>query len=366
MEENVIKRRERLQQHEDVFICIPQGYTHQISPGLVLKLDGAMYGTKQASREHRALEPLMTRLDRCRSTSDVCVFVKTAALSLVVIAIYVNNGLIAAESDKIIAAELKALNDAYKLKVLDPVSNFLSMQFDHLADGIFLHHSKYVKSILDCFGFVLLSRSNASTPMDERHGLDTSPPTSNVTLYQSPVVDDWQAVKRIFLYLANTVDFGIFYRRNSSVNIVAYSDASWANDLVTCRSVGGYAILVAGGVILWRLRQQNLVATSTTKSELLAASETTKEVISTCKLATDLEEPPSGPTIIFEDNQAAIAIALNPASHGRTKHFGVAQLFVRDRVALGDVALKYISTHDMVADSLTPGEECRSRLSRRH
>lgn len=169
----------------------------------------------------------------------------------------------------------------------------------------------------------------------------------------SPSEDDWRAVKRIFLYLANTPDYGIFYKRNSPLDIVAYSDASWADDLETRRSVGGYAILIAGGVVSWRSRQQNLVATSTTESELLAASEATKEVLSTRKLAADLGEPPVGPTIIFEDNQAAIAIALNPASHGRTKHYDVAQLFVRERVALGEVSLSYISTNDMVADSLT-------------
>ena len=173
---------------EDVFIRAPQGYPHSLSPGLVLKLDGAMYGTKQAPREwHRALESLMTRLGYRRSTSDVCVFVKTVKASLVVIAIYVDDGLIAAASEEVIAKELQELNAAYKLKILGPVSNFLSMQIEHYADGIFLHHAKYVRSILERFGFVTPSRSNASTPMDERRAADISPPFDDVTLYQSAV-----------------------------------------------------------------------------------------------------------------------------------------------------------------------------------
>jgi hypothetical protein len=63
---------------------------------------------------------------------------------------------------------------------------------------------------------------------------------------------------------------------------------------------------------------------------MIAAAETTEEVLSLRKLSRTFGFPPVGPTIIFEDNQAAIAISQNPTAHGRTKHFDVAQFFFRE------------------------------------
>ncbi|GAA5913335.1 hypothetical protein JCM6882_004091 [Rhodosporidiobolus microsporus] len=368
---------------EDVFIRVPLGYPGKVGAGQVLKLIGAMYGTKQAPREwHRALDALMVSVGYISTSSDSCVFTKTVKGISIIIAVYVDDGLVVCKSEELIKEELEALNRVFTLKVLGPVSNFLSMEVEHVKEGLIVHHSKYIRSILDHFGFVSPSRARASTPMDDKSVVDTSPPFADITLYQSavgslmftatyvradiavavcaaaqkviaPSEQDWQAVKRIFMYLSNTVDLGILYKVGSSVELQVYSDASWADDIESRKSVGGYIVMVAGGVVSWRSKQQSLVATSTTESELLAASDATKEAIAFRHLAADLGNKPSGPTIIYEDNQAAISISENPSSHGRTKHFDVAQLFVRQRVQLGDVVLKCMPTNDMVADAFT-------------
>jgi hypothetical protein len=62
---------------------------------------------------------------------------------------------------------------------------------------------------------------------------------------------------------------------------------------------------------------------------------------------------PPGPSVIFEDNRACIAMAANPAHHGRTKHIGIKYHYVRECVASGDVQLKYVRTSDMWADIMT-------------
>ena len=59
------------------------------------------------------------------------------------------------------------------------------------------------------------------------------------------------------------------------------------------------------------------------------------------------------PTVIFEDNQGAIAIAKNPVSHSRTKHIDIKYHYVREAVQSGIVNLKYCPTEEMIADILT-------------
>ena len=48
----------------------------------------------------------------------------------------------------------------------------------------------------------------------------------------------------------------------------------------------------------------------------------------------DLQNGPTGPTVIHEDNQSAICMAENPPPpfHGRTKHIEIKYHFVREKV----------------------------------
>lgn len=372
---------------EDVYIKIPPGYPHSTSSGDVLKLVKAMYGTKQAPREwNMAVDKLMKDRGYTKSSSDSCLYTKMVNGSQVIVVLYVDDGLILAKNQQIVDEELEAFNKVYKLKHLGRVSTFLSLQFSHTSFGIFIHQSKYVSSIVSRYlDTPIPSRSSASTPMDSTTSTNPSSPSfSDLTLYQSavgalqyaaqlsrpdiaaavrkvaqqlssPSEEDWISVKRIFRYLSKTLDFGIAFIRGGSMDMVVYSDASWADDQENRRSVGAFAIIVAGGVVSWRSKQQALIATSTTESETIAVSDATKEVLSFRKLYDDLSIPLPSSTTILEDNTACIAISQNPSSHGRTKHFDVVTLFIRERIAFGDIKLRYCPTTEMTADVLTKG-----------
>ncbi|SGY20476.1 BQ5605_C016g08069 [Microbotryum silenes-dioicae] len=94
-------------------------------------------------------------------------------------------------------------------------------------------------------------------------------------------------------------------------------------------------------------------STTTTDSEILSASSVTREAIWLRRLAGDVGIPQSDPTIIQEDNAACIQIAKDPVDHMRTKHFDIAHLFVRERVASGEVEVEYCPTHVNAADLMT-------------
>ena len=58
-------------------------------------------------------------------------------------------------------------------------------------------------------------------------------------------------------------------------------------------------------------------------------------------------------TIIFCDNQGAIALAKNPQFHSRMKHVEIQHNFVREKVSDGVIQLEYVNTESQVADGLT-------------
>ena len=67
------------------------------------------------------------------------------------------------------------------------------------------------------------------------------------------------------------------------------------------------------------------------------------------KILTDLNQEHKQSTNIFVDNQAAIAISNNPIFHGKTKHFNIKLVFVREVRKNGDVCHCYYKTENQLA-----------------
>ena len=67
----------------------------------------------------------------------------------------------------------------------------------------------------------------------------------------------------------------------------------------------------------------------------------------------DLGFEQKNPTVIYEDNQGAIALATNPGYHARTKHVDTRHHFVREKVLAGDIKVIYKETEHQLADILT-------------
>jgi len=89
-------------------------------------------------------------------------------------------------------------------------------------------------------------------------------------------------------------------------DLVAFADAAYATDVKTRRSISGYVIAYGGAAIAYKAKMQPTVATSSTEAEFIAAVYTAKAVKHLRSVLQDLHLLPSKPTIIYEDNKAAI------------------------------------------------------------
>jgi hypothetical protein len=63
----------------------------------------------------------------------------------------------------------------------------------------------------------------------------------------------------------------------------------------------------------------------------------------------------ASPPVLWCDNVSALTLAFNPVFHVRTKYIEVDYHFVRKKILNQDILLKFISTHDQVADLFTKG-----------
>jgi hypothetical protein len=126
-----------------------------------------------------------------------------------------------------------------------------------------------------------------------------------------------------------------------------YTDSDWAGDQNTRRSTSGYVFSLGSAAISWSAKRQPTVSLSSCKAEYIGQTNTTKEAIwlqgFLKQIHPDLDSG-LGATIIYGNNQGAIALAKNPQFHARTKHIDIQHHFVREKVAKGRVDLKYVHT----------------------
>lgn len=159
----------------------------------------------------------------------------------------------------------------------------------------------------------------------------------------APRTTHLHAVKRIFRYLQGTLDHGLLLRPSAtSTIIVAYSDADWAGCKDSCRSTTGYAVYFGPNLIAWRSKKQPTVSKSSTEAEYRAIGYTVAETIRIRKRLCDLGIVITTPTSLYCDNVSATYMTANPVMHDRSKHIAVDYHFVRERVAAGDLTVRYI------------------------
>ena len=187
----------------------------------------------------------------------------------------------------------------------------------------------------------------------------------------TPTKHAWTALKHLARYVHGTTDLCIEFRRSPPATnpIVGYVDSDWGGDPDNGRSTTGYVFHYCGSVVDWRSTQQTLVAMSTMESELVALTTASLNAIYLRALATSFGFPPTGPTVMHEDNRSAITVAnsttINRAPrHIARRHFKVRELIHGTHGEAPSITVEYIKSALNTADLLT--KSLTTELFQRH
>ncbi|XP_042964638.1 uncharacterized mitochondrial protein AtMg00810-like [Carya illinoinensis] len=170
---------------------------------------------------------------------------------------------------------------------------------------------------------------------------------------QAPTMAHFQLVKRILRYLQGTTALGLHITSNSSLDLYGFSDADWAGCPTTRRSTSGYFTFLGSNYISWSAKKQPTVARSSAEAEYRAMASTAAELTWLSILLQDLRLPLFKTPILHCDNMSALFMTVNPVLHAWTKHIELDYHYVRERVALGSLETKFVTSHDQLADLFT-------------
>ena len=87
----------------------------------------------------------------------------------------------------------------------------------------------------------------------------------------APKESHFVAVKRIFRYLAQTPNFGLWYPRGANFDLLGYSDSDWAGESVDRKSTYEGCQFLGCSLVSCSSKKQSCVSLSSTEAEYVAA-----------------------------------------------------------------------------------------------
>ncbi|GJX78491.1 retrovirus-related pol polyprotein from transposon TNT 1-94 [Tanacetum coccineum] len=278
----------------------------------------ALYGLKQAPRAwYDELSNFLVSKGFSKDSIDPTLFITKYGEDILLVQIYVDDIIFGSTNPKLPKKFEKLMHNKFEMSIRGELKFFLGIQIHQSPCGIFINHVKYAQEILkehgitscDSIGNPMATKplydDLSGTPVDQTKYrsmvgalmyLTTSrPDVVHATCYQArPTKKHLKKVKRIFRYLKNTINMGLWYPKDTSFELTTFSNSDHAGCLDTRKSTSG-GIQFLG----------------------------------------------------------AIAISCNPVQHSHTKHIDVRYHFIKKHVEKGIVELFFVGTEYQLADMFT-------------
>ncbi|GJR67231.1 retrovirus-related pol polyprotein from transposon TNT 1-94 [Tanacetum coccineum] len=235
----------------------PEGFIDPEFPDHVYRLKKALYGLKQAPRAW---------YDKLSSFQIEHGFTRRHGDDILLVQVYVNDIIFGSSNPDFSKCFANLMKNNFEMSMMGELKFFLGLQVHQSPRGIFISQSQYAIELLKKHG--LDECVSMSTPMaTERLDADLQgTPTDQTTYhrmigglmyltasrpdiayttfvcarYQArPTVKHLKEVKRIFRYLRQSYNMGLWYLKDFGFELIAYSDADHAGCKDDCKSTSG-------------------------------------------------------------------------------------------------------------------------------
>nr|GEV98300.1 hypothetical protein [Tanacetum cinerariifolium] len=219
--------------NEEVYVTQPKGFVDPQHPKKVYKVIKALYGLHQAPRAwYATLSTFLLKHGYKRGTIDNTLFLKKNKRYTIL--------------------------GEFRMSAMGELTFFLDLQVQQRLDGMFISQDK---SMIGSLMYLTASRPDIMFAISACSRNQVTPTTSN-----------FEAVKKIFKYLKGQPKFGLWYPRESSFVLEAYSDSDYAGANKDRKSTTGGCQFLGRRLISWQCKKQTIMATSSTEAEYVAAA----------------------------------------------------------------------------------------------
>ncbi|CAM8932015.1 unnamed protein product [Rhodiola kirilowii] len=266
------------------------------------------------------------------------------------------------------------------MSMVGEMNYFLGLQVIQKDVGIFISQSKYAKNLIKKFDLekashkrtpaathLKITKDDAGTKVDQKLYMsmigsllylianipDIAYAVGVCARYQAdPKESHLLQVKRIIKYMCGTVDFGIWYTKDTNPHLVGFCDADWVRNAEDRKSTSGGCFFLGNNLVSWFSKKQNSISLSTAEAEYIATGSCCTQLLWMKQMLYEYGVKQKDITL-YCDNMSAISISKNPVQHSRTKHIYIRHHFIRELVEQKVVTLKHVTTDKQLADIFT-------------
>ena len=131
-----------------------------------------------------------------------------------------------------------------------------------------------------------------------------------------------------------------------------YTYSNIVGDVDFRKSISGFMMTFARGVVSWKSKLHKCVTLSTTKAKCIVITEGCKEALWMRKLLEELGLKQEK-YVVHSNSQSAIHLSKNSTFHSRWKHIDVRYHWIRDVLESKQLYLEKIHTSENGSDMLT-------------
>ncbi|GJX96205.1 retrovirus-related pol polyprotein from transposon TNT 1-94 [Tanacetum coccineum] len=269
---------------------------------------------------------------------DPTLFTRRHGGDILLVQVYVDDIIFGSTNPDFSKRFANLMKNNFEMSMMGELKFFLGLQVHQSPRGIFISQSQYAIELLKKHG--LDECVSMSTPMaTERLDADLQGTPTDQTTYRRmigglmyltasrpdiafatfvcaryqarPTVKHLKEVKRIFRYLRQSYNMGLWYPKDSGFELIAYSDADHAGCKDDCKSTSGGLQFLGGKLVSWSSKKQDCTAMSTAKAEYVSLSTCCAQVI---WMRTQLLDYgfKYNRISMYCDSKSAIAISCNP------------------------------------------------------
>ncbi|GJY22378.1 retrovirus-related pol polyprotein from transposon TNT 1-94 [Tanacetum coccineum] len=257
---------------EEAFVRQPDGFVDPDFPNHVYRLKKALYGLKQAPRAwYDKLSSFLIEHHFTKGIVDPTLFTRRHGNDILLVQIYVDDIIFGSTKPVYAKRFEKLMKDNFEMLIIGEMKFFLGLQaatkLDADLQGTLVDQTKYHSMI---GGLMYLT---ASRP-------DIAFATFVRARYQArPTEKHLKEVKRIFRYLRQTINMGLWYSKDSRFELIAYSDADHAGCNDDCKSTSGGIQFLGDKPVSRSSKKQDCTAMSTAEAEYVSLSAFCAQVI---------------------------------------------------------------------------------------
>nr|GEX74189.1 retrovirus-related Pol polyprotein from transposon TNT 1-94 [Tanacetum cinerariifolium] len=357
---------------KEVYVSQPEGFVDPDHLTHVYRLKKALYGLKQAPRAwYDTLLRFLLDKNFSKGAVDPTLFTRKSSKHILLVQIYVDDIIFSSTDLKDCDMFSNEMSSKFQMSMMGQMSFFLGLQVSQSPGGIFINQSKFALEILKKFGMdscdsvdtpmvdrLKLDKDLLGIPVDQTHFrsmvgslmyLTASRPDLVFAVcmcarYQAkPTKKHLEALKRVFRYLKGTINWGLWYPKDTAMALTAYANADHAGCQDIRRSTSGSAQFLGDKLVNWSSKKHQSTAISTTKTEYIAMSGGCAQILWMRSQLTDYG---------FDFTKIPLA-GCNNVQHFRSKHIDIRHHFIREQVERGVVELYFVSTDYQLADIFT-------------